>query len=185
MSRLKDVLRIRPSGADRLGTSASHPTYRLQSPICQQTIWRRVLLCYRVPDRCPQPQDITRLRSLHDVEPTYRLLGARHPCSSFILQLYTLRTIFIIIIHDIGYKVTCSAAVTHVHHDTQPISRALSELVYDWATSVSRLTWGVHFVSWTLASGCTTCNQSVTNVACICRNNSYSICIAYYCVQTW
>ena len=53
------------------------------------------------------------------------------------------------------------------------------------AKSVSRLTWGVHFVSWTLASGCTTCNQSVTNVACICRYNSYSICIAYYCVQTW
>ena len=53
------------------------------------------------------------------------------------------------------------------------------------ATSLSRLTWGVHFVLWTLASGCITCNQSVTNVACICRNNSYSMYIAYYCAQTW
>ena len=53
------------------------------------------------------------------------------------------------------------------------------------ATSLSRLTWDVHFVSWTLASGCITCNQSATNVACVCRNNSYSIYIAYYCAQTW
>ena len=29
-----------------------------------------------------------------------------------------------------------------------------------------------------VASGCATCNQSVTNVACICRNNSYTIYIA-------
>ena len=49
------------------------------------------------------------------------------------------------------------------------------ELVYDWAISLSCLTWGVHFVSWTLVSGCTTCNQSITNFACIYRNNSYSI----------
>ena len=52
-------------------------------------------------------------------------------------------------------------------------------------TSVSRLTWGVHFVSWTLPSGCTTCNQSVTNVACICRNNSYSIYIVSRHDRLW
>ena len=65
------------------------------------------------------------------------------------------------------------------------ITRA--ELLHDWATSFCRLTWGVHFVSWTLAICCTTCNLSVTNVACKCRNNSYtgSIYIAYYCAKTW
>ena len=39
--------------------------------------------------------------------------------------------------------------------------------VYHWATSQSRLTWGVHFVSMDVGNRCTTRAQSVTNFECI------------------
>ena len=51
-------LHIRPAGADRLGTSASQPTYKQQSPICHQAIWHL--------QRClASTAQLTNARSMH------------------------------------------------------------------------------------------------------------------------
>ena len=42
------------------------------------------------------------------------------------------------------------------------------------ATSHGRLTWDVHFVSWTPTERLHNFKQSVTDSACICLNKSYS-----------
>ena len=62
------------------------------------------------------------------------------------------------------------------------LTRAIIWLSYvTWAFNVGRPFW---FMVGRLVTGCTTCHQSVTDSACIYRNKSYSIYIAYYCAQT-
>ena len=67
-----------------------------------------------------------------------------------------------------------------VHCGTCMHVTLISELVYHWATSHGCLNGTSILVHGRLVNGCTTCHQGVTNSACMYRNKSYSICIAYY-----